>query len=106
MLHSERIPVTPPSLDALAGRVIGDKFHVQKWLGIGAMGRVYQANREDLERTVAIQVMRLNSEDPSGYAGRFRTEALVASRLDHPHSVRILDFGEDAHVRIMDIVME
>jgi eukaryotic-like serine/threonine-protein kinase len=87
---------TEPALDALVGRVIAGKFSVEKRLGAGAMGIVYRATQLALERTVAIKVLHREFAADEDFADRFWREAKAASRLDHPNSIRVLDFGQEA----------
>jgi serine/threonine-protein kinase len=65
------------------------------FLGEGAMGAVYKARQISLEKTIAIKVMHLDLVADRTFAARFHREAKAASRLDHPNSIGILDFGEE-----------
>src|SRR5687768_1211180 len=79
----------------LIGRVIANKFIVESFLGGGAMGAVYKARQSALEKNVAVKVLHgALSVDPS-FAARFHREAKAASRMDHPNSMRVIDFGEE-----------
>src|SRR5437899_9495902 len=79
----------------LIGRVVSGKYKIEKFLGGGAMGAVYRAHFAALEKNVAVKVMhRAIAVDPS-FVGRFHREAKAASRLDHPNSMRVIDFGEE-----------
>ena len=80
---------------ALIGRTVAGKYKIEKFLGGGAMGAVYKARQSSLEKNVALKVMhRAIAVDPN-YVGRFHREAKAASRLDHPNSMRVIDFGEE-----------
>ena len=80
---------------ALIGRTVAGKYKIEKFLGGGAMGAVYKARQSSLEKNVAVKVMhRAIALDPN-YVGRFHREAKAASRLDHPNSMRVIDFGEE-----------
>lgn len=81
--------------DDLLGRTIADKFRIDAIVGQGAMGTVYRATQLSLKKQVAIKVMRSDKGDKSDFASRFKREAKAASRLDHPNSLRVIDFGED-----------
>ena len=83
------------STDLLVGRTIGEKFALESILGAGAMGAVYRARQIALDKTVAVKVMHRGLLADPTFAGRFHREAKAASRLDHPNSIRILDFGEE-----------
>ena len=90
---------------ALVGRTIAQKYVVEKFLGGGAMGAVFRAKQTALEKVVAVKVMHAElAKDPS-FAVRFHREAKAASRLDHPSSMRVVDFGEEPD-GLLYIVME
>jgi WD40 repeat protein/tetratricopeptide (TPR) repeat protein len=84
----------PPEVtdDGLVGRRLGP-YRIERRVGHGGMGSVYQAQREgDYRQQVAVKVIR------PGLAGdevlsRFRTERQVLAELNHPHIARLLDGG-------------
>ena len=79
---------------ALLGKTIAGNYRIEEVIGVGGMGSVYRARQLSLDRMVALKVLHPRcSRDPQ-YVARFRVEAMAASRLEHPHSVRILDFGQ------------
>lgn len=78
--------------DPLLGRTIGS-YVVQQIIGVGGMGRVYRAEQTTLGRTVAIKVIHPHLLGDDQTVARFYTEARAASRLNHPNSVSIIDFG-------------
>jgi serine/threonine protein kinase len=79
---------------ALLGETIAGNYRIEEVIGVGGMGSVYRARQLSLDRMVALKVLHPRcSRDPQ-YVARFRVEAMAASRLEHPHSVRILDFGQ------------
>ena len=77
--------MTPPSH-------IG-RYRILGLLGQGAMGTVYRARDESLERDVALKVMALGQADADARA-RFLREASAAGRLQHPNIVTIYELGE------------
>jgi serine/threonine protein kinase len=79
----------------LVGRTIDEKFRIEALVGRGAMGCVYKATQLNLKKTVAIKVLEPSRGENRSYASRFKREAKAASRLDHPNSLRVIDFGED-----------
>jgi serine/threonine-protein kinase len=85
----------PQDYDALLGRTIADKFRIEAMVGRGSMGCVYRATQLNLKKTVAIKVLNPNRPADGAFVHRFKREAKAASRLDHPNSVRVIDFGED-----------
>ena len=97
-----------PTSDALLGKTIAGKFRVERLLGNGAMGRVYQATHLALDRGVAIKVMHDHLARSGEFATRFVREARAASKLDHPNSIRVLDFGrtDASEGQLLYLVME
>jgi serine/threonine-protein kinase len=79
----------------LVGRTLDGKFRLDEIVGSGSMGTVFKATQLTLSKTVAIKVMKRELAKEKSYASRFKREAKAASRLDHPNSLRILDFGDD-----------
>ena len=63
-------------------------------LGQGGMGMVYKARQPQLDRIVALKVMRADlSRDPA-FAERFAREARALAKLNHPNIVSVFDFGQ------------
>src|SRR5580704_9587369 len=91
----ELVPQPPPDYDSLVGRTIADKFRIEAMVGRGAMGCVYKATQLNLRKTVAIKVLNPSRPADGSFAQRFKREAKAASRMDHPNSLRVIDFGED-----------
>lgn len=81
------------STDPLVGRTIGGSYVLQEIVGVGGMGRVYRAEQSTLGRTVAIKVIHPHLLGDDQTVARFYTEARASSRLNHPNSVSIIDFG-------------
>jgi serine/threonine protein kinase len=82
--------------EALIGRTIASKFVVEAFIGGGAMGAVYKAKQLSLDRAVAIKVLHGDLVSDGTFIARFQREAKAASRLDHPNSMRVLDYGRDS----------
>ncbi len=81
--------------DALIGRVVANKFVIESLLGSGAMGAVYRARQTALDKIVAIKVLHSEHADDAQFAARFQREAKAASRLNHPNSMAVIDYGEE-----------
>jgi serine/threonine protein kinase len=80
---------------ALIGRTIAGKFAIESYVGGGAMGAVYKAKQLALDKTIAIKVMHREMAKDEKFVARFKREAKAASKLDHPNSLRMIDFGEE-----------
>ena len=66
-------------------------YDLQSRLGGGGMGEVWKAYDPKLQRTVAIKVLKDQTEDA---ASRILAEARSASKLNHPHICTVYDAGE------------
>ncbi|HVY60836.1 MAG TPA: serine/threonine-protein kinase, partial [Planctomycetota bacterium] len=80
---------------SLIGRTLGG-FKVEAKLGEGGMGAVYRATQISLGRSVGLKILDPSLAVRPDVATRFKREARAAARLDHPHVVQPIDFGEDA----------
>jgi serine/threonine-protein kinase len=80
--------------DPLVGRTLPGGYVILELVGIGGMGRVYRAEQTNLGRTVAVKIIHPHLVGEENTAARFITEARAASRLNHPNSVGIIDFGK------------
>jgi eukaryotic-like serine/threonine-protein kinase len=75
-----------------SGTAIGP-YRIVSLLARGGMGDVYRATDERLHRDVAIKLLREPSAGEARRIDRFMQEARVTASLDHPHVVRVYDFG-------------
>jgi serine/threonine protein kinase len=86
---------TVSQLDPLPGRVIAGNFRIDSLLGSGAMGNVYRAQQLSLGKPVAVKVLHAHLMSDEKLVTRFKREAKSASLLNHPHSIQIIDSGQD-----------
>jgi serine/threonine-protein kinase len=80
--------------DALIGRTLPGGYVILELIGVGGMGRVYRAEQTNLGRTVAVKIVHPHLVGEENAVARFITEARASSRLNHPNSVAIIDFGK------------
>lgn len=71
------------------------RYQVEKELGRGSMGMVYQAYDPQIDRRVALKVLRPDLLTSEGFAQRFLKEARAIGRLSHPNIVVVHDVGSD-----------
>jgi serine/threonine protein kinase/tetratricopeptide (TPR) repeat protein len=85
------------------GTDFGPRYHVQSLLGSGGMGKVYKARDRELDRTVAIKVLRPDLMTDPMAMQRFKHELLLASSISHPNILRIHDLGEYNGVKFISM---
>jgi serine/threonine-protein kinase len=74
-------------------RHLAGRYQLSRRQGGGGMGTVYEATDTELERRVAVKVMREDLASHPGAAERFRREARIAAAFSHPNVVTVHDFG-------------
>lgn len=85
------------------GDVIAERYRIERQLGEGGMGAVYQAIQIALKREVALKVI-LPHKTSDKSRERFLREARVASSLKHPNVVAVYDYGD--HEGTLFLAME
>ena len=79
--------------DSRVGSVFDERYRIEKRVGAGGMGVVYQAMQMRLERPVVIKVLTEEKLQDETSLKRFEREAKSLSRLDHTNIVTVYDFG-------------
>jgi serine/threonine-protein kinase len=79
--------------DLALGTVLDGIYRIDRLVGQGGMGSVYEATQTRLDKRVAIKVMSRDLAGNSEALLRFRREAQVTSQLGHPNIVHVFDFG-------------
>lgn len=77
-------------------RLIDKRYRLDKVLGKGGIGSVYEANDLHLDRQVAVKVLLGASLESPLVQRRFAQEARVVAQLSHPNIVTIYDYGQTA----------
>jgi serine/threonine-protein kinase len=70
-------------------------YEVLGLIGDGGMGTVYRARDPRFDRQVAIKVLHAHFRRDPGIVDRFKSEAVIEAKLNHPHIVTVLDFIAD-----------
>jgi serine/threonine protein kinase len=91
-------------VDPLLGTVFAGKYKIIKKIGEGGMGSVYLADQEPIDRKVAIKVLLGKLAEDEVAVKRFEQEARAISRMQHPNTVTIYDYGTEGER--LYIVME
>src|SRR5712692_5962477 len=101
MRPTKVLPVAAPDLKTLG------RYNIERVLGKGAMGVVYEGFDPRLNRRVAIKTIlksHLDDSTAKDYSMRFVREAQAVARLNHPNIVQVHDFGEEGDIAYL--VME
>jgi eukaryotic-like serine/threonine-protein kinase len=100
--ESETIQVMDATVIA-PGSDFGPRYRIEALLGQGGMGRVYKAYDKDLDRTVAIKVVREGAIGQSDALKRFKQELVLASKISHKNILRIHDMGDVNGLRFISM---
>jgi len=93
--------------DPLIGKKLAGRYEIVSVLGRGGMGVVYKAHQTDVDRFVAIKTLHISKIADSQVIQKFRSEAQAVSRVRHPNTVTLYDFGvsqEGVPFLVMDIL--
>jgi len=91
-------PVPPESISSptlfASGTLLGARYQVLRVLGQGGMGAVYQARDQELDRMIALKVIRPELAANPSILARFKQELILSRNVTHKNVVRIFDLGE------------
>ena len=76
------------------GAVLGQRYEILQILGEGGMGAVYKARDRELNRMVALKVIRPELAGSQAIIDRFKQELLLATQVTHKNVIRIYDLSE------------
>lgn len=91
--------------DPLIGTMLNGNYRLERKIGEGGMGNVYQATQFPLERKVAIKILKPSETNPEG-EHYFMREVKAINMLRHPNIISVLDYGKDAATDALFLVME
>ncbi|MGF1505063.1 MAG: protein kinase [Anaerolineae bacterium] len=86
---------------------LNGRYHLVEQIGSGGMAVLYKAEDADLQRTVAVKVLRPSLVNDPEFVERFKREARSAANMSHPNIVTVHDVGQDGsqtHYIIMEYV--
>ncbi len=86
------------------GTILADRYKLTEEIGRGGFGMVYRARQINMDRDVAIKILPPKFMSIPDVAERFRREARLASRLRHPNTITVHDYGKQEN--LLFIVME
>ncbi len=85
------------------GSTLGGRYRIDTELGTGGMGSVYRAQDLELDRTVALKVIRPVLADDPEVLQRFKHEIILARGITHRNVVRIFDLGQADDVKFISM---
>ncbi|MDO9021195.1 MAG: serine/threonine-protein kinase [Deltaproteobacteria bacterium] len=100
--NDDEAPELAPALES--GRVVAERYRIERVLGSGGMGTVHEATQLALDRRVALKVLHPALTTDRSLVARFRREAKVMAGLKHPNIVEVIDAGQEGS--LVFLVME
>ncbi|MEM9073137.1 MAG: serine/threonine-protein kinase [Myxococcota bacterium] len=88
------MPILTP--EERVGTDLAEKYRIERILGKGGMGVVFQGRHLWTEREVALKILFHDYAQDDGIARRFLQEARTAAQIEHPNVVDVLDMGRDS----------
>ncbi len=82
-----------PGVALEVGSILADRYEILKMLGEGGMGAVYKARDQELDRLVAVKVVRRDLAGHASIMQRFKQELILARKITNRNVVRIFDLG-------------
>ena len=83
------------------GTMLGNRYEILELLGEGGMGAVYKAADREVDRIVALKVIRPEMASNPEILARFKQELLLSSKVTHRNVIRIYDLGEAQGVKFI-----
>jgi len=83
------------------GDVLGGRYEILQLLGEGGMGAVYKAMDRELDRPVALKLIRPELASNSSMLARFKQELLLSRQVTHKNVIRIYDLGDADGVKFI-----
>jgi serine/threonine-protein kinase len=84
----------PGGPESLVGTVLGGRYFIERLIGEGGMGAVYQANHTHMHKRLAVKVLHPEMSRMPEVVARFEREAMAAAHIEHPNVATATDFGK------------
>ena len=91
----------PASSVLTEGLEIAGRYRVRKLLGMGGMGAVYRVHDEELDRDVALKLIRSDIGENPEALERFKREIQLSSRVTHKNVLRVYDLGASNGIKFL-----
>ncbi len=83
-----------PENDFKKNKLISGRYRIIKKIASGGMADVFLGDDSKLNRKVAIKILAANYAADKNFVARFKSEAQILARLNHPNIVQVYDWGE------------
>ncbi len=101
MVQRLRSALAPDSLTLEPGMVLAERYEIVQILGQGGMGAVYKATDVELNRTVALKVIRPELAREKAIVDRFKQELLLSHQVTHRNVIRIYDLNDSEGMKFI-----
>jgi serine/threonine protein kinase len=92
--RSERPSARPGGPVSLIGTTLSGRYRIERLLGEGGMGAVYEAEHTHMRKRLAVKVLHAEMGRLTEVVARFEREAMAAAHIDHPNVAAATDFGK------------
>src|SRR6266403_325111 len=100
---SQTLGVAPAGDDLEKGRVLAGRYEILQLLGRGGMGSVYKARDIELDRVVALKLIRPELAINPEILRRFKQELILARQVTHKNVIRIFDLGQSEGIKFISM---
>jgi serine/threonine protein kinase len=90
----ERTSQRPGGPESLIGHVLSGRYFIERLIGEGGMGAVYQAEHTHMHKRLAVKVLHAEMSRLPEVVARFEREAMAAAHIEHPNVAAATDFGK------------
>src|ERR1700692_4901604 len=87
--------------EELVGTLLAERYEILELLGQGGMGAVYKARDTELERLVALKLIRADLASNPEILRRFKQELILAREVTHRNVIRIFDLGQAQGIKFI-----
>src|ERR1700722_3455156 len=91
---SDRPSMRPGGPASLLGKTLSGRYRIDKLIGEGGMGAVYQAEHLHMHKRLAVKVLHPEMSRLPEVVERFEREAMAAGHIEHPNVATASDFGK------------
>src|ERR1700722_19088495 len=91
---SDRPSLRPGGPESLVGHTLSGRYLIERLIGEGGMGAVYQAEHTHMRKRLAVKVLHPEMSRLPEVVARFEREAMAAAHIEHPNVAAATDFGK------------